>query len=437
MYTVDIINVTDTSTNANVMDPFNTSFYFNDYNGSDLLISEIMYGQNGSGIQDIDYFEIHNSSAAAISLAGMEFVSGMDLYIDSNVSIAAGDYLVVTENVDSFMLAFPTVTNVIGVDGGSLSGGGELIAMENIFGDVVLSLDYETSAPWPGYTADGSIELCDLTSDNTDGSNWYYAGTVSSTVADMLYGTPGTANSCAATPTIPTYAIEVLRTNDANGEPDSLNVYCAIEGIVHGKDMDGNAGYTFVLTDDTRGITIHSFVDVDNYVVNQGDELRCVGTVKFYNGLTQFRVDSITVLSTGNCIDNPAIVFELGEETESEPIQLIQVMLADPTAWPTAGNNANVDVVTMDGDTLLMRIDKDTYIADTITSAPTGYFNLHGVGSQFDGSSPYDEGYQIMPQFVADFDTVPSTVSGLFINEILVDKPECEYGSSRRLRFLD
>jgi hypothetical protein len=435
LYTVDISNVADTSANANVMDPFNTTFYFNSYNGSDLMITEVMYGQNSSGVQDIDYFEIYNSGTAAVSLAGMELVNGMDLGIDSNVSIAAGGYLVITENVDSFMVAFPTVTNVIGVSSGSLSGGGELIAIENSLGDVVVSLDYETSAPWPGYTADGSIELCDLTSDNTDGANWYYAGTVASTVADMLYGTPGAANSCAAKPIIPTYDIEVIMTNDANGEPDSIDVYCAIEGIVHGKDLDGNAGYTFVMVDDTRGTTVHSFVDVDNYVVNQGDELRCVGSVKFFNGLTQFRVDSITILSTGNCIDFPAFTIELGEETESEPIYLPSVRLVDPLAWPTPGNNANLEIINMDGDTLVMRIDRDTEIADTITAGPTGFFNVSGTGGQFDGSSPYDEGYQIFPHFVSDIDTLPSTVTGLFINEVLVDNqsvnmdPQGDYDS--------
>jgi hypothetical protein len=75
----------------------------------------------------------------------------------------------------------------------------------------------------------------------------------------------------------------------------------------------------------------------------------------------------------------------------------------------------------MNGDTLTMRIDKDTEIADSITSGPSGLFNLSGTGGQFDGSAPYDEGYQIFPMFVSDFDTVPSTVSDLFINEVMVD----------------
>lgn len=236
-------------------------------------------------------------------------------------------------------------------------------------------------------------------------------------------------------PPVPTYDIATIRTVDANGEPDSLDVLCAIEGIVHGKDMDGNAGYTFALIDDTRGITVHSFVDVDNYVVNEGDELRAVGTVKFYNGLTQFRVDTITVLSTGNCIEYPEIVFELNEETESEAIYLTQVKLEDPSAWPAPGSNANLNIITMDDDTLLMRIDKDTKIADTITSAPSGYFNVSGIGSQFTFSTPANDGYQIMPQFVADIDTVPTDASGIFVNEAMVDNqtavadPQGDYDS--------
>ncbi|UTW68054.1 lamin tail domain-containing protein [bacterium SCSIO 12643] len=435
LYTVNIMNIVDTSLNANMMDPVSGNFYFNSYTGTDLMITEIYHSQPSGGIQDIDYFELYNSSSSPISLAGMEITSGVEFSIDSNLIIPGNGYLVFVENIDSFNLAFPSVTNVIEYDFGSLSGGGETITLSNTLGDEVASVDYETSAPWPAYSNVEAIELCDLTTDYTDGMNWYVAGTVSSTVAETLYGTPGSANSCAAPPVIATYDIEVLRTVDMNGEPDSLDVYCAIEGIVHGKDMDGNAGYTFALIDDTRGITVHSFVDVDNYVVNEGDELRAVGSVKFYNGLTQFRVDSITVLSTGNCIDYPEVVFELNEETESEAIYIMQVKLEDPSAWPAPGSNANLNIITMDDDTLLMRIDKDTKIADTITSAPSGYFNVSGIGSQFTFSSPYDDGYQIMPQFVADIDTVPTDASGIFVNEAMVDNqtaiadPQGDYDS--------
>ncbi|MGB1004064.1 MAG: lamin tail domain-containing protein [Salibacteraceae bacterium] len=419
-YTVNIMNVADTSGNANVMDPFTTDFYFNDYSGSDLMITEIMYAQNSAGVQDIDYFEIHNMGTSAVFLGGMDITRGMDLSIDSNLSIAAGDYFVFTEDVDSFMVAFPTVTNVMGVDGGSLSGGGEWIELSNTLGQSVVAVEYDNGAPWPGYSDIESIELCDLSTDFTDGANWYYAGTVSSTVANMIYGTPGAANSCAALPIISTYDIATVRTVDTDFVLDSLGVYCALEGIVHGKNLFGG-GYSFTIHDGTAGINVVSFSNIGSFTVNQGDEVRVVGEIDQYNGLAQIQIDSVTVISTGNCIDFPTPTFELGEETESEPISLIQVRMADPADWPAAGSNANIDIVTMDGDTLTMRIDKDTEIADTITSGPSGLFNVSGIGGQFDSSTPHDEGYQIFPMFVSDFDTVPSTVSDLFVNEVMVD----------------
>lgn len=421
MYTVDIINVTDTSSNANVMDPFNTTFYFNDYSNNDIQITEINYAQTSSGIQDIDYFEVYNSGTAAVSLAGMELTSGMDLSIDSNVVLAAGAYLVFTENLDSFNLAFPSVANVIGVEGGSLSGGGETITLSNTIGTSVASVTYDNAAPWPNYSDMASIELCDLSTNYMDGENWYYAGTVSSSVGDMIYGTPGSANSCAAPPVIPTYAIEVIRTVDVDGVADSLDVYCAVEGIVHGVDLDGNNGISFFIVDDTRGINIFNYNDVDGYVVTEGDEIRVVGEVAQYNGLIELFADSITVLSTGNCIQFPEVVNELNEDTESEYIEFKNVTMVDPGQWPAPGSSANMEFVTANGDTLNMRLDADTDVQDSILSAPSGTFNLIGLGSQYDNSSPYFDGYQIFPMYVTDFDSNEyAAPANFYINEIAV-----------------
>ena len=267
-----------------------------------------------------------------------------------------------------------------------------------------------------------------------DSSNPYTSGyqLFPRTYMDVDTTCGGTINPPA--PTIPIYDISTVRTNDADGVPDSIGVYCALEGIVLGTNLH-TGGLSFTLHDGIAGIGVFIYSYSGSYIVNQGDEVIVYGEIDHYNGLAQIQIDSVNLISTGHCIDFPEIVFDLNEETESEPIQLIQVMIADPSAWPSPGSNANMDIVTMDGDTLLMRIDRDGNIADTILSAPTGYFNLSGIGSQFDGSAPHDEGYQIMPQFVSDFDTVPSTASGLFINEVMVDNqtviadPQGDYDS--------
>ena len=50
-----------------------------------------------------------------------------------------------------------------------------------------------------------------------------------------------------------------------------------------------------------------------------------------------------------------------------------------------------------------MRVDADTDVFGT--DAPEGEFTLTGIGGQFDNSSPYDEGYQILPRYIADLVT--------------------------------
>ena len=36
-------------------------------------------------------------------------------------------------------------------------------------------------------------------------------------------------------------------------------------------------------------------------------------------------------------------------------------------------------------------------------------FNLTGIGGQFDNTSPFDGGYQLLPRFESDFDIITST----------------------------
>ena len=209
-----------------------------------------------------------------------------------------------------------------------------------------------------------------------------------------------------STPFIPMYDIATVTTVDVNGEPDSLTVYCKLQGVVFTPDYDGNNGLSFYMQDATGGVNVFNFNDIDNYVVTKGDELRVVGEIAFYNGLTELLVDSITVLSSGNSIGSPMVTTVLDEGTDSEFIKIEKVKIVDATLWPAPGFNENLQVVNANLDTMIVRIDKDALIQDTLTAAPTGFLNITGVGGQFDGSAPYDGGYQIFPRYTADFETV-------------------------------
>lgn len=211
---------------------------------------------------------------------------------------------------------------------------------------------------------------------------------------------------------IPTYDIATITTVDANGEPDSLGVYCKVVGTVFTPDYDGNNGYSFYIQDGTGGINIFNFSDLPSgYQSKKGDEIRAVGEVLFYNGLIEIQVDSITILSQGNSVGSPTVVTSFDATTVNEFIKIEKVKIVDPQQWPAAGDNANLDIATATGDTLVMRIDKDVFIQDTMMTAPTGFIDVTGVGGQFDSQAPYFDGYQIFPRRhtdIVDVDPCPA-----------------------------
>lgn len=235
--------------------------------------------------------------------------------------------------------------------------------------------------------------------------------------------TCGTTDTSGAEPTpVPTYPIGDIITTDNDGVADSLNVYCAIEGIVYGVDFRAT-GHQFTVIDETGGINVFSFSDVDSYDAQEGDEIRVYGQVGQFRGLIQFEPDTIQVLSQNNCIPFPTIVTELSQATNSAYIEVRNVSIIDDNQWPNPGSSANIDIVTLDGDTLLMRIDRSTGIADSLSTAPQGLFHLTGIGGQFAGTTPpFDHGFQIFPMFVYDFMELPvPAVEDIYINEVMTN----------------
>ncbi|MCP4124816.1 MAG: hypothetical protein GY751_24000, partial [Bacteroidetes bacterium] len=86
-------------------------------------------------------------------------------------------------------------------------------------------------------------------------------------------------------------------------------------------------------------------------------------------------------------------------------ITIENVTLVDPASWGSGSFNTDV---TNGTDTFAVRIDSDVDISGM--AAPLGTFNITGLGGQFDSSSPYSEGYQLLPRYVADIDPYNTTV---------------------------
>ncbi|MEO0583356.1 MAG: plastocyanin/azurin family copper-binding protein [Bacteroidota bacterium] len=203
--------------------------------------------------------------------------------------------------------------------------------------------------------------------------------------------------------TIPVYTIGLVNTEDADGAADSLEVECELRAVVTSTDFRGGNGLTFTMEDPTGAISVFSFNDVSNYEVTIGDSIHAIGEIDQFNGLTQLNVDSIGLISQGNSVSDALVVTALDETTESVVVTLENVFIVDTAEWQTSGGSFNFRVFNAAQDTFTVRVDSDVTLFGTAAPGVNDTLTITGVGGQFDNSSPFTEGYQLLPRFTEDF----------------------------------
>lgn len=220
-------------------------------------------------------------------------------------------------------------------------------------------------------------------------------GSTSSTIISMLDND---------IPTIPVYDIATVTTVDGAGEADSLNVTCQLTGVVYGINFRASStGISFTLIDGTGGIGCFSNPNTFGYTVAEGDSIVVTGDIGAFSGLTQIYLDTIIFISGGHTLKNPTIITTLDESTESDLVRFDSVAIVNPSQWTGTGSGFTVDVT--DGTNIFeMRIDNDVDLYSM--PVPTYSFRLTGIGGQFDSSTPFDEGYQILPRRATDLDSL-------------------------------
>ncbi|MBV6472012.1 MAG: Plastocyanin [Saprospiraceae bacterium] len=222
----------------------------------------------------------------------------------------------------------------------------------------------------------------------------------------------------------PLIDIASLRSTDQNGVPDSLDRRFTIEGVAYGVNLRP-AGLQFTVIDGQGdGIGVFNSAGNLGYDVLEGDMLRIKGVVNQFNGLTQILPDSILRVSTGNSLIAPEGVIRLDEFSESRLVRLESVELVDPQTWTNSPLGFTVKI-TNGTEVFDMRIDNDVDIHGT--PAPDGKFNVTGIGSQFDVTSPYFDEYQIIPRYLKDIVRISANQDAVLESATLFPNPVSDY----------
>jgi len=194
-------------------------------------------------------------------------------------------------------------------------------------------------------------------------------------------------------------SIASIKQDDANGNAISTDSLFAVSGVVIGNNTR-TSGMSFTIHDGTAGISnyIPSFASDFSYVVNEGDSIYMRGRLTQFNGLTQLDfLDTIRLIASNATVKSPDVMDMLSEASENNLVRINNVMLTTPIpTWSVSGSGSNYEAYnTVTNDTFEIRILPTSGLAGL--DAPTGLFDVIGIGGQYDFSEPRDGGYQLMP----------------------------------------
>ena len=210
-------------------------------------------------------------------------------------------------------------------------------------------------------------------------------------------------------------AVLVLDAFNAGGNspgdyvPDRLNSTVHVQGVVTSINFrqSNGSGIEYYIQDPTAGVDIFSTATTRSF--NIGDNVDVIGTVKQFNGLTEFdpgaTLSNLTVLPVGTLPAVPTQVVtcaQLGDNGAGEPLEgrLIRVnnvtLAAPPATWAASTNY----VINDSSGPCTIRISASTNLVGQ--APPAGTFSVAGVLGQFDSAGPFDSGYQLFPRSTSD-----------------------------------
>ncbi len=364
-----------------------------------LVFTEILYNHPSlESSESLEFVEVYNAGESEVNLGGMKFKGNSIDYTLEDAILPAGEFLILQKQTSSYFNEMDLT--IMQWSTGDLDDDSDAISLLTKDGEIIDLVVYGNAAPWDS-NANGtgrSLSLCNFNGDNEDASNWQ----ASSSIMDFSFGdgvslfaNPGAFNACS-------WDIATATEVDENGVSILNGNKVILQGFVYGNNLR-TGGLQFTLIDDlNEGIGVFSNTEEFGYTVTEGDELIVAGTLDQFNGFIQIYIDTLQLISSGNTLIESDTITILGETSESSLVTIKNVKLTNPSQWSNTNSSSGFNVTVTNGsESFELRIDAE--VEELFNGrAPDGTFNVTGIGGQYDVSSPYTSGYQLLPRYAAD-----------------------------------
>jgi hypothetical protein len=133
-----------------------------------LRITELMYHPTDLNDPNQEFVELKNIGTSALNLNLVRFTDGIG-FTFPNMTLAAGDHVLVVEDINAFVAKYGSGKNVAGQYTGALANDGEHIRLEDAIGRTIL--DFEYSDNWQDAT-DGEGFSLNIFDANAEPNTW-------------------------------------------------------------------------------------------------------------------------------------------------------------------------------------------------------------------------------------------------------------------------